>query len=329
MKIKDSENFIKENLVELYKIVEQYVYFLEKNHEFIVYLKKRYNIQDKFILDVEENAKRIYQFIPALRQESEEDFFKSLRDFLYNDYSVFLALLKMLFYQVMFYDNKENVMDLISSSDDPAFDSLVGNYFLLTMNFKKIRNVINQFHFKDIELKDELVVDNNTELWLVTDMEHDIFPSDIHRVQEYTDVIISVAKEHISEEDYKLLQHEVSELIINAIKHGNKNDAARIIRVWYKFQDDLFKFIIEDQGEGFKDLEKWNEFNRKRNQAIRNKNFEMLEQYAFYKSNDFEEEEAKGGSTLFGALEYWDSGLIFNSKRNKIVAVKYFYRKSS
>ena len=34
--------------------------------------------------------------------------------------------------------------------------------------------------------------------------------------------------------------------------------------------------IVEDEGEGFQDLEKWNEFNRKRLECLHNQNFEEL-----------------------------------------------------
>ncbi|MBU1077276.1 MAG: ATP-binding protein [Spirochaetes bacterium] len=323
MKIKESENLLKENLDELSRIFEQYNSFFETDKEFIEQLKSKYNIQTKFIIDIEKNAKAISSLISDMRKLSGEDFFLKLKNFIFGEFSVYIALLKMLFYQVVFYTNKQNVMELVSSSDEPAFNFMGGNYLLLTMNFKKIKNIINQFHFKDIKLRDELVIDNNTELWLVTDMEHDIFPSDINKVGEYTDAATECVRENISGEDFQVLQHEVSELIINAVTHGNKNDLGKIIRLWYSFKDDSYKFIIEDQGAGFQDLEKWNDFNRKRNHAIQSKDMHLMKEYAFYRSET--DDTGKGGSTLFGALEYWDSGVIFSNKRNKIVTVKYFY----
>lgn len=323
MKIKESEKFIRDKLEELHKVTDQYILFFQTNQDFINHLKHKYNINEKFLSDLQKRADDIYKNVSTLKTISKENFFDELRQFLFHNYSVFIDLLKMLFYQIIFYTNKQNIMELIASSDNPAFDFIGGNYLLLTMNFKKIKNAINQFYFKDIKLKDELIIDNNTELWLVSDMEHDIFPSDINKIVEYTETVIKPTSGKISSDDFQVLHHEVSELIINAIKHGNKNDVNKIIRLWYKFQDDCYKFIIEDQGEGFKDLEKWNEFNRERNRAIQIKNIKLMEKFALYRPEG--SDNTKGGSTFFGALQYWDSGVIFNSKRNKIVTMKYFY----
>ena len=45
--------------------------------------------------------------------------------------------------------------------------------------------------------------------------------------------------------------------------------------------------------------------------------------YATYKTEQSTEND--GGNFLFSALEYWDSGILFSSKRNKLYVMKYFY----
>ena len=103
-------------------------------------------------------------------------------------------------------------------------------------------------------------------------------------------------------------------MIKNAIKHGNKNDPNKIIRVWYKADPDCFKLIIEDQGEGFQEIEEWNKFNQKRNEAIMDQDMEKIAQMVSFKAEKNDEKD--GGNALFAALEYWDSGLIFNNKKD-------------
>ena len=80
--------------------------------------------------------------------------------------------------------------------------------------------------------------------------------------------------------------------------------------------------IIEDEGEGFKDLEKWNEFNKKRNFFFKNKNFEEMASYVSFRTD--ESDESDGGNALFAAVEYWNSGIVFNNKKNCLAVQKTF-----
>lgn len=43
----------------------------------------------------------------------------------------------------------------------------------------------------------------------------------------------------------------VEEALINAIKHGNKLDPAKLVRVSYSISEDGFEIEIEDEGPGF------------------------------------------------------------------------------
>ncbi len=324
MKIKETEKILKDDILQLQKIVEEYISFFKDNTDFFKLVKDKYNIQNDFLMELEKQSKDLLTVINNLNSLGGESFFQQIKKILLNDYSVFLGLLKMFFYQIIFYTNKQNIVDLISSSDDPAFNFIGGNYLLLTMNFKKIKNLINQFFFKDITLKDELVVDDTTDLWDVSDMQHKIFPSDFYKIREFTNIVTEGIEGVLSEDDLTVLQQQVSELIKNAIKHGNHNDVNKIIKVWYEFNNDYYKVIVEDQGDGFQNLEKWNEFNRKRNEAIVNQDMEKIVQYAAYRNEN--SDDTDGGNALFAALEYWDSGLIYNKKRNKVLAVKYFFK---
>ena len=56
MKIHDSEVFIKKNIDEAQKIINQYVAFFDANQDFIKHLQDKYNIKQKFLLDIKKNA---------------------------------------------------------------------------------------------------------------------------------------------------------------------------------------------------------------------------------------------------------------------------------
>jgi len=54
-----------------------------------------------------------------------------------------------------------------------------------------------------------------------------------------------------SERDVFAIQLAVEEALVNAIKHGNRNDPAKTVTVTCWLSQDLFRIEIEDQGEGF------------------------------------------------------------------------------
>ncbi|MEN2998393.1 MAG: ATP-binding protein, partial [Brevinematia bacterium] len=145
------------------------------------------------------------------------------------------------------------------------------------------------------------------------------FRSDIHRLREYAMFIVKDAPEHYKEAN--LLEQQISELIKNAIRHGNKNDVNKKVKVWYSFEKRV-KIIVLDEGEGFKDIDDWNKFNLARTISIFKQDFENIMTFISWRSRN--ENEMDGGNALFGAIEYWNGGIYFNEKGNKVCAIKYF-----
>ena len=76
------------------------------------------------------------------------------------------------------------------------------------------------------------------------------FPSDFRQIRYFTLLIVQKAPPEIRE--INLLEQQISELIKNAVKHGNHSDPAKLVKVWYAFSEDKAHIIIEDEGEGFK-----------------------------------------------------------------------------
>jgi len=322
-KIKETENYIKNNLEKFTKFTKQCQDFLQTNKEFITHIKTTYNINQKVIKDLIKKSNELMENAEKIQKLSGEDFFREIKNFFTMDIGVLMDLFKLLFYQALFYTDKRNIYEFVSSSYDKKFDYIGKKFFLLSLYYKNIKNTINQFFFKDVKLKDQLVIDDRTELWDTTEMEFLLLPSDYYKVREYANLITNVVKDKIDLKEYVLLNQQVSELIKNAIEHGNKNDVNKKIKIWYKFESYYYKVIIEDEGEGFQNLEEWNEFNKKRNEAMIKQDMENILKYSAFKTKN--SSPSDGGNALFAALEYWDSGLIYNGKRNKVLAVKYFY----
>ena len=95
----------------------------------------------------------------------------------------------------------------------------------------------------------------------------------------------------------------------------------RSLRVWYDLRKRA-RFIVEDEGEGFTDLDEWNDFFRKRQTALFEEDFDAFLALASYRGPESDDDD--GGNSLIAALEYWNGGMIFNDARNKVGVVRWF-----
>ena len=169
----------------------------------------------------------------------------------------------------------------------------------------------------------ELRSDDNDPLFDTTNMLYKEFPSDFRQIRYFTLLIVQSAPLEIKE--INLLEQQISEVIKNAVKHGNNCDINKKVHVWYSFSPNHAHIIVKDEGEGFKDLEKWNDFNKKRIECLHNQNFEELANYVSFRTKKSDDQD--GGNALFAALEYWDGGYVYNGKRNGVAMLKKFQKK--
>ena len=170
----------------------------------------------------------------------------------------------------------------------------------------------------------ELRSDDNDPLFDKTNMLRKDFPSDFRQIRYFTLLIVQSAPSEIKE--LNLLEQQISEVIKNAVKHGNHCDINKKVTVWYSFSPTHAHVIVQDEGEGFKDLEKWNEFNRRRLEALSAQDFAKLSNYVSYRTKDSDPQD--GGNALFAALEYWDGGFVYNGKRNAVAMLKRYQQKN-
>jgi len=165
----------------------------------------------------------------------------------------------------------------------------------------------------------KLIVDERNELFDAQGMRYAEFPSDFSRIREFTATVLAECPPAFREGN--LLEQQLSEIVKNGIKHGNRGDIAKKLHVWYDLRKRA-RFIVEDEGEGFQDLESWNEFFRNRQTALYEEDFDSFLSLASYRGP--RSDETDGGNSLIAALEYWNGGMIYNERKNKVGVVRWF-----
>ncbi len=174
-----------------------------------------------------------------------------------------------------------------------------------------------------MEQAKQIIVDDASPLFARNGKFYKEFASDFRQIRYYTLLIVQKAPPEIRE--INLLEQQISELIKNAIKHGNRLDADKKVRVWFSFTTEYAWLIVEDEGEGFQRLDEWNEFHRRRTECFLSRNFEDMDRYVSFRTEDSDEND--GGNALFAAVEYWTEGVVFNSRRNRVAVKKVFPQK--
>lgn len=165
----------------------------------------------------------------------------------------------------------------------------------------------------------KMIVDDNNELFDAQGMKYIELPSDYSRIREYAAQILRDCPDEFREG--RLLEQQLSEIIKNGIKHGNKCQPDKTLRVWYDLRKRA-RFIVEDEGEGFTLLEQWNDFFRRRQTALFNQDFDAFLKLASFRGPLSTDDD--GGNSLIAALEYWNGGMIYNKKRNRVGVVRWF-----
>jgi serine/threonine-protein kinase RsbW len=88
---------------------------------------------------------------------------------------------------------------------------------------------------------------SSTEVFDVT------IPSDTAKGREVQEQIIESLEAHgFSARDVFGVRLALEEAIVNAIKHGNRMDPEKIVRIQWEVNATYVKVTIEDQGDGFK-----------------------------------------------------------------------------
>jgi len=175
----------------------------------------------------------------------------------------------------------------------------------------------------NVEPAKQILVDGESPLFDRTGMHHKSFASDFRQIRYFT--LLVVQKAPLEFKEINLLEQQVSELIKNAVKHGNRNDPKKTVQVWFSYDEDRARLIVQDEGSGFQQIERWNRFNEVRTDCFRNQDFERMAEYVSFTTETSDEHDS--GNALFAALEYWDGGVVFSEARNCVAVARSFPRR--
>lgn len=165
--------------------------------------------------------------------------------------------------------------------------------------------------------------DDNHGLFSKDNMFTKEFPSDYRQIRYFTLMIVQKAPPEIKE--INLLEQQISEIIKNAVKHGNKSDPNKKIKVWYTFSTEEARLIVEDEGNGFQNIDEWNAFNVERQDCLSKEDYIKLADYVAYRTENSDDND--GGNAMFAAVEYWNEGVVFSSGANVVAVGKKFAKK--
>ncbi|RKX94519.1 MAG: ATP-binding protein [Spirochaetes bacterium] len=174
-----------------------------------------------------------------------------------------------------------------------------------------------------MEAAKKILQDDNHILFSKDNMFTKDFPSDFRRIRYFTLMIVQKAPPEIKE--INLLEQQISEVIKNAVKHGNKSDPEKTIKVWYSFSTEEARIIVEDEGDGFQNIDEWNSFNVSRQDCLSKEDYIKLADYVSFRTEKSDDND--GGNAMFAAVEYWNEGVVFSSNGNTVAVGKKFPRK--
>lgn len=163
-----------------------------------------------------------------------------------------------------------------------------------------------------------ILVDENHRIQRTDDMYHKTFYIDFSQIRRLSNLIAQQAPPEIRE--INMLEQQISEIIKNGVKHGNRNDKSKALKIWFSFSTTHAHLIVEDEGDGFQELDEWNEFYRKKLECYERQDFEEMMNYLSFRTSH--SDEADGGNAMFAAVEYWNDGVVLNAKRNRVAVRK-------
>lgn len=176
---------------------------------------------------------------------------------------------------------------------------------------------------KQLFIPRQLIIDNHNTIFDNQGMKYREFPGDYNRIREYAVTILEEAPAELREGN--LLEQQLSEIIKNGIKHGNLCRPEKKIKIWYDLRNRV-RFIVEDEGEGFKELDQWNAFYYQRQKALFDRDLDSFMDLASYRGPRSDDND--GGNSLIAALDYWNGGIIYNKRKNKVAVIRWYSQSS-
>lgn len=183
---------------------------------------------------------------------------------------------------------------------------------------KAMNKVLNQNKSQDS--RGPIIAAEKHPLFSKDEMHFKCVNIDLSRIRHISHILTKDAPENIRE--HNLLEQQVSEIIKNAVRHGNRNDISKEVHIWWRFTPKEARLIVEDEGKGFRDFDKWNCFFHQRMECFLKGNPDEMMDYLSYRGSESTPED--GGNALFAAMEYWNQGYVLNKKGNAVALHRTF-----
>jgi serine/threonine-protein kinase RsbW len=265
------------------------------------------------------NSSTICDLYHKLRTEGIESFIIDLGNTDYIDSSGIGALLhihsssEQRKINIRFINFTENVYKIIRLTH-------INNILPVSDNLDEAIEEINMIKNQQKYVIKQIIIDDDHELLSRNNKHFKEYHITLNDVRKISHMLALKAPAEIRE--VNLLEQQISELIKNAVKHGNKNNKDKSVKIWYSFSNMHAHLIVEDEGSGFKNIDEWNEFFRKKNILYNQQKYDELVDYLSFRTEN--SDYIDGGNALFAAIEYWNQGIVYNEKKN-CVGVKRSY----
>src|ERR687884_773227 len=149
---------------------------------------------------------------------------------------------------------KRLMVPVVVSSDEgqqpgvvKAFKMGAANFLRLPYNKEELRNIVEKTLAYKLRFVDDLRV-----LPYVREKIEFELPSDISLMNGVLQYLTErVAKLGIIKPERSNLFVALDEAFINAVKHGNRNDPRKLVRITAELSSKEARFTVEDEGEGF------------------------------------------------------------------------------
>jgi serine/threonine-protein kinase RsbW len=140
---------------------------------------------------------------------------------------------------------------VVPSSDEPtivkAFKMVAANYLRFPYNQDELREIVEQTLSYKLKYVDDPSLLSHTHEKIEFEL-----PSDLTLMNGVLVYLLErVAKMGVVALDKSNLFIALDEAFVNAVKHGNKNDPTKLVRVGAELSPKEASFTIEDEGEGF------------------------------------------------------------------------------
>jgi len=148
-------------------------------------------------------------------------------------------------------EHRRHLLTAVAQTAEPtivkAFKMVAANYLRIPYNQDELREIVEQTLSYKLRYVDDPSLLSHTHEKIEFELPSDL--SLMNGVLQY--LLARVAKLGLIAPEKSNLFIALDEAFVNAVKHGNKNDPTKLVRVGAELSPKEACFTIEDEGEGF------------------------------------------------------------------------------